>query len=132
MAVGFDLNFYGATQSSLYVNNNGNVTFNGPMWTYTPFGLTTATGSPIIAPYFADVDTRGMGSDVVRYGTGTVDGRNAFGVNWVNVGYYSQHTDKLNVSSWCLSTDRTATPGTSTWSSTTIRCSGRPAMPASG
>ena len=33
---------------------------------------------------------------MVRYGPGTVDGHNAFGVNWVNVGYFFKHDDKLN------------------------------------
>jgi len=96
VAVGFDLNFFGTTYSSLYVNNNGNVTFNGAMWQYTPYGLTTATGRPVIAPFFADVDTRAAGSDVVRFGPGMVDGRNAFGVDWVDVGYYNIRADKLN------------------------------------
>jgi hypothetical protein len=51
---------------------------------------------PILAPFFADVDTRAPGSDVVRYGPGTVDGHNAFGVDWINVGYFYKHDDKLN------------------------------------
>lgn len=79
----------------MYVNNNGNLTFNGSLSTYTPFGL-TATNKEIIAPYFADVDTRGPSSGVVTYGTSTVDGHKAFGVNYPNVGYYRDHTDKLN------------------------------------
>ena len=95
--VGFDLNFFGVPYSQLYVNNNGNVTFNGPLSTFTPFPITT-TNTPIIAPFFADVDTQGAGSDIVRYSYGIemVDGHHAFGVNWVNVGYFSQGTDKLN------------------------------------
>lgn len=60
---------------------------------FTPFDL-TSTGTQIIAPFFADVDTRGTGS--VTYGSGTVNGHNAFGVNWANVGYYSSMTDKTN------------------------------------
>lgn len=93
----FALNFYGTTYSSLWVNNNGNVTFNGALATFTPFGL-RATSTPIIAPFFADVDTRGVGSDLVRYGYGqtTYEGRPAFCVNWSNVGYYASHADKLN------------------------------------
>jgi len=93
----FEVNFYGETYDHLWVNNNGNVTFEGPLWTYTPFGLSDA-GLPIIAPFFADVDTRGAGSDLVRYGWGetTYAGRPAFCVNWVNVGYYNSHFDKLN------------------------------------
>jgi len=101
--IGFEVNFFGVTQRHLYVNNNGNVTFDGPMWIYTPFGLTTNIGTSIIAPFFADVDTRvpdpndpnAVGKPVT-YGTGMVNGRPAFGVNWVDVGYFSMHTDKLN------------------------------------
>src|SRR5690606_30732938 len=39
------------------------------------------------APFFADVDTRAAGSPVT-YGAGSVDGRFAFGVNWVDVDCY--------------------------------------------
>lgn len=55
-------------------------------------------GFEIIAPFWADVDTRPGGSDIVRYSYGVeiVDGHLAFGVNWLNVGYYSYHDDKLN------------------------------------
>ncbi|MGH2777743.1 MAG: nidogen-like domain-containing protein, partial [Actinomycetota bacterium] len=93
----FPVNFYGETHNQLWVNNNGNVTFDGPLATYTPFGLSDA-GLPIIAPFFADVDTRGSGSDLVRYGWGetTYEGHRAFCVNWINVGYYGSHFDKLN------------------------------------
>ena len=71
------------------------ITFGGSLSTFTPQGL---TGSPlrIIAPYWADVDTRGPGGQLVTYGLDTVNGHRAFGVNWVNVGYYSSHDDKLN------------------------------------
>jgi hypothetical protein len=90
------LNFFGATYNGLYVNNNGNVTFTGPLATFTPFGLTGATGVPIIAPFFADVDTRNVGSGITSYGTGTFDGRAAFGVTWPAVGYYELNVDRLN------------------------------------
>ncbi len=93
----FPVDFYGETFQHLWVNNNGNVTFDGPLSTFTPFGL-TATSASIIAPFFADVDTRTSGSDVVAYGWGETlyQGHRAFRVNWVNVGYYSYGTDKLN------------------------------------
>ncbi len=91
----FALNFFGQEYSNLWVNNNGNVTFTGPLSTYTPFEITAST-PPIIAPFLADVDTRGEGSGLVTYGTTTYEGRPAFCVNWPNVGYYEEHTDKLN------------------------------------
>jgi hypothetical protein len=93
--IGFPVDFFGTTRTQLYVNNNGNVTFDSALAAYTPFNLLT-TNRQIIAPFFADVDTRGVGSGLTRYGQGTVDGRPAFGVNWIDVGYYSQKVNKRN------------------------------------
>jgi hypothetical protein len=95
IGVGFNANFFGNTFNTLYVNNNGNVTLNSPLSTFTPFGIVNAS-TPIIAPFFADVDTRGNGSGLVTYGAGTIDGRQAFGVEWPGVGYYANQTNKLN------------------------------------
>lgn len=91
----FPIDFFGNTYSSLYVNNNGNVTFNGSLGTYTPEGLTTF-GSPIIAPFWADVDTAVSGSALVTYGNGTVAGHEAFGVNWPGVDCYVTTGGGLN------------------------------------
>jgi len=93
--IGFLANFFGVSTNQLYVNNNGNVTFDAPLSSFTPVDL-SSTERQIIAPFFGDVDTTGAGSQPVTYGTGTVDGRNAFGVNYNNVGYYFEGTDKLN------------------------------------
>ncbi len=93
VSLGFTVNFFGQNYTSLFINNNGNVTFDAPLSTFTPFSL-TSTGRVIIAPFFADVDTR-VGN-VVTYGTGTVDGHLAFGVTWPGVGYFSEQTNKLN------------------------------------
>ena len=92
--ISFPIDFYGSTYSSLYVNNNGNLTFTGPLGTYTPFDL-ASTSTPIIAPYFADVDTR-SGGGTVSYGTTTFDGHAAFCATWSGVGYFGQHQNKLN------------------------------------
>ena len=97
--IGFGISFFGKAYSQLYVNNNGNVTFDANMSTYTPFGLTGDIGTPIIATFFADVDTRPGTVDtnaLTRYGTGTVDGHASFGVTWIDVGYFGIHWDKLN------------------------------------
>ena len=91
--IGFTINFYGNSFSSLYVNNNGNVTLDQPLGDFTPFGLTN-TLSEIIAPFFADVDTR-VGN-TVTFGNDTVNGHQAFGINWIGVGYFSEELDKLN------------------------------------
>ena len=91
----FVLDFYGNEYSSLFVNNNGNVTFDEPLSQFTPFDF-TISGVPMIAPFLADVDTRGAGSGLVTYGNVTVGGRTAFCVNWVDVGYFAASVDKKN------------------------------------
>jgi len=96
--MGFFINYFGSSNAALYVNNNGNVTFGSALSGYAPNPL-NQLGEPaitnIIAPFWADVDTRNTNSDVVKYGTNMVDGHAAFGVDWVNVGYYYEHADKL-------------------------------------
>jgi len=84
-----NLNFFGVQVSSVFVNNNGNVTFGSPLGTFTPFPLTT-TNVQIIAPYFSDVETDFPTSGLVTYGNDTVNGRPAFGVNWPNVEYFGE------------------------------------------
>ena len=82
--IGFTINFFGTNHSTLFVNNNGNVTFNAVLSTFSPFNLGTTT-TPIVAPFFADVDTRRGGSSPLTFGTGDVGGRLAFGVTWPGV-----------------------------------------------
>ena len=93
----FTMNFFGTNFSSLFVNNNGNVTFGQALDEFTPTGLSSDNGGiPIIAAFWADVDTEGFGSGVATFGNDTVNGHTAFGVNYENVGYFSSETDKLN------------------------------------
>lgn len=96
------LNFFGAEQRFAYVNNNGNITFVNPLSTFTPFGIASGT-TPIIAPFFADVDTRapsGGHGGKVTYGVAldaqAFGGRNVSCFTWEGVGYFSTHTDKRN------------------------------------
>jgi len=76
------------------------VTFDGSLPSYSPNPLNQGQLGRIIASYWADVDTRTVGSDVVTYGSGMVGTNNAFGVDWVNVGYFSGHTDRLLSCHW--------------------------------
>jgi hypothetical protein len=86
--LGFTGNINGTNYTQTYVNNNGNITFNNPLGTYTPSAISTGSFGPIIAPFFADVDTRAAGSSLVSYGTNTIGGMNVFGVNYIHVGVY--------------------------------------------
>jgi hypothetical protein len=86
------LNFFGTNYSGFYLNNNGNITFSSAMGTYTPYSLQGATGNPIIAPFFADVDTRGAG--LLYYDFDTTN--HIFTATWDAVGYYSNHSSPTN------------------------------------
>lgn len=89
VSLGFSALINGTSYTQTYVNNNGNITFNNPLGTFTPAAISSGTFGPIIAPFFADVDTRASGSNPVTYGAATLGGRNVFGVNYINVGVFS-------------------------------------------
>ena len=40
--LGFTVNYFGLTFTGLYVNNNGNVTFDQPLSEFTPFEMVTS------------------------------------------------------------------------------------------
>jgi hypothetical protein len=105
------LNFFRETYDSLYINNNGNVTFNGPVSGYTPVSFPVSS-RPMIAPYWGDVDTRGGVTDPtqnnVYYSTAL---ENQFIVTWFYVGYYASRTDKLNAFQLILTDRSEIAPG---------------------
>ncbi|WP_426437758.1 nidogen-like domain-containing protein [Bradyrhizobium genosp. P] len=86
------IDFFGHHFTSLYINNNGNITFSAPLSAYTPEAIGAGFDSPIIAPFWAHVDTRGHGQ--VFYDLDQADG--IMTITWDDVGYYSAATDKLN------------------------------------
>lgn len=89
----FAINFFGNTYDHFFVNNNGNISFGGALNTYTPNAFPGAP-RPMIAPYWADVDTRNQpGGGRVFY---NLDDPSSLVVTWNNVGYYANHNDKLN------------------------------------
>lgn len=51
------------------MNNNGHITFGAPFSAWNPrrFPLNFGSPGPLIAPYWADVDTRPTGSGTVFY-----------------------------------------------------------------
>jgi hypothetical protein len=90
LPLGFSLNYFGKTYNDFYLNNNGNISFGKPIGAYTPNSFNTQNLAPMIAPFWADVDTRGTGTVAVRR-----DIPHELILTWDKVGYYSQHTDKL-------------------------------------
>ncbi|MBX3273981.1 MAG: hypothetical protein KF729_27195 [Sandaracinaceae bacterium] len=88
------LMFFGQRFHSLYVNNNGTVTFGGATGTFTPQRF-PVTGNRMIAPFWADVDTRGGGRPA-RNGVYWSITPGQMVVTWHNVGYFSSHNDREN------------------------------------
>ena len=85
------LNFFGTTGSSVYVNTNGSISFDYGITTYTPTSITGGS-TPMIAPFWADVDTRS--GQPIYVDLDTVNDVVTF--TWSDVGYYDRHTDLLN------------------------------------
>ena len=93
------------------VNNNGDLSFGAAwsVWTPTAFPIPNI---PLVAPYQADVDTRGTGrvwyrstqnttlltkaANDIQSLTGTFNPQWLFIATWDHVGYHSYGTDKVN------------------------------------
>ncbi len=79
----FQFSLYGDLYSTVYINNNGNLSFVQPFGTFTSTGFPNAINR-MVAPFWADVDTR-FGQGQVRFKVTPT----ALYVNWINVGYYT-------------------------------------------
>ncbi|KAL3211186.1 hypothetical protein MRX96_000866 [Rhipicephalus microplus] len=107
------ITFYGTEYSTLYVNDNGIVSFltEVPIFFSAPFPLTY----PIMAPLYSDVDVRGVGRIFYRetqepsllarfeqavgahFASGsTFRARSLFVATWEGVGHYERKTDRRN------------------------------------
>ena len=91
LSLGWTFTMYGQAFNSVYINNNGNVSFGAGFCEYTSTGF-PVSGFPMVAPFWSDVDTRAALSGVVHY---RLDA-NRLVVIWDHVGYYGAHDDKLN------------------------------------
>ncbi len=105
------LDFFGTRHTRVFVNTNGNITFNDDLSTFTPDPFPVAD-QPMIAPYWADVDIRepdSSGGTFSSCATGGSSGDACHNptengvwwnlspgrmvVTWHRVGYYRCHTD---------------------------------------
>jgi len=99
------INFFGTNYTSLFVNTNGNLTFESRLSTYTPSEIGKGYNSPIIAAFWADVDTRAgvttpslggnsLGTNQIFYDLDAENG--VFTATWDDVGYYAIKNSKVN------------------------------------
>jgi hypothetical protein len=95
------LNFFGNSYNGFYINNNGNITFRSAQSIFTPYAITANTSQPIIAPFFADVDTRSQSLMLSAEGTSTGSNlvywdldptANRMIITWDDVGQFSNGT----------------------------------------
>lgn len=107
----FTFNYYGQSIDSLYINNNGNISFANPYYNFTADSFPTSNFN-MIAAFWADVDTRDSSStstyDSLTGTWTTVGGSNPNGrvyykltpsaliIRWDNVGYFPRRGDKTN------------------------------------
>ncbi|KAM8985778.1 sushi, nidogen and EGF-like domain-containing protein 1 [Ara ararauna] len=115
--------FYGQEHQTLYVNNNGVISFDTRVNQYTPDPFPLADGRPFVAPYWADVDNV-LGGDVFYRQTTdpallaliTSDINQYFPTipytatwalvaTWDHVAYYGSTTNKGNTFQAVLTTD---------------------------
>ena len=87
----FNICFYGQSINQIYINNNGNISIGAPYSTFTANSFPDPT-YVMIAPFWADVDTRAPGSGLVYYSVSSTH----LIVQWENVGYFNFYDDKLN------------------------------------
>jgi hypothetical protein len=92
----FTFSLYGAQYTSIFINNNGNLSFGSAFGSFSPTGF-PANGFAMVAPFWSDIDTGDSGDNgelgrVWRKQVGT----NTFAVAWDHVGHYNENFDREN------------------------------------
>lgn len=90
----FAFNLYGTIYNSIWVNNNGNVSFGEAYGTFSPDGFPNPD-FVMVAPFWADVmtsETLDMGQVLICFN----DENTRCVITWDSVGYFLNHNDKRN------------------------------------
>ena len=87
----FNFCFYGQQVNAIYINNNGNVSISTPYSTFTANSFPDPSYT-MIAPFWGDVDTRGLLSGIVYYQLTN----SHLIIQWEHVGYFNEHDDLNN------------------------------------
>jgi hypothetical protein len=88
--LGFNFNLYGTNYTQVWINNNGNITFTSAANSFSSTGF--PNNVPMIAGFWADIDTRNALSGTVKYKLSA----GKLIVTWPGVGYYNTKGDLLN------------------------------------
>ena len=87
----FTFNFFGENHNSIFINNNGNLSFGNGYSAFSASGF-PINNYPMVSAYWADVDTRDLESGLVYYKITD----NALIVRYNEVGYFPSSSDQLN------------------------------------
>ncbi len=87
----FTFCYFGQSFNSVFINNNGNISFDTAYSTFTANSFPDSTFK-MIAPFWADVDTRGALSGLVYYKVTPT----SMIIKWDHVGYFSTQDNLLN------------------------------------
>jgi hypothetical protein len=87
----FTFCLYGQTFNSVYINNNGNLSFFSPMFNFTSDSFPSGNYT-MVAPFWADVDTRDSASGLVYYKVTPTH----LIVRWDQVGYFPSNASRKN------------------------------------
>lgn len=109
LSLGFNINFFGTSYGSLYVNNNGNVTFGGSTSSYSPLPLNTQSTRPMIAPYWTDLDSRS--SLLASSGVYLTQSEHQTIVTWKDMGYFNRNYSGMATFQLVLNDPSTAVAG---------------------
>ena len=93
----FNFCFYGQAFDTVYINNNGNISFIKPISAFVPGAFPFGTDTLMIVPFYSDIDTRAGGGSF--FGNGTVYYKitpTYMIVKWNAVGYQSFDVDFFN------------------------------------
>jgi uncharacterized protein (TIGR03382 family) len=116
--LGFDFCFYERNFTSVFINNNGNLTFDSAFGGYTASGF--PIGLPLIAPFWGDVDTRSTvgvdasNTNLVWHKFVDLNGDAALDtlvVTWDGVGVFSANNSVVNTFQVAISGIRNAFGG---------------------
>ena len=102
------LSLFGERLRAMYVNANGNISFGRPIEDATPRAFPIA-GQAMIAPWWADVDTRGGGQPSRNSVCFALRPRRLF-VTWLRVGHFDRSDERSNSFQLVVRTDSEACP----------------------
>jgi len=91
IALPFTFCLYGQSFDSVYINNNGNLSFHYPMFNFTSDSF-PSNNYTMTAPYWADIDTRDSASGLVYYKISATH----MIVRWDQVGYFPMNASRKN------------------------------------